>query len=275
MVEPDHLGSPRAVIDPVTKAVLWRWRPSNDPFGTMLPEEDADGDGIPFVFDLRFPGQRYDSVTGLYYNYRRDYDAASGRYIQVDPIGLAGGINPYLYANGSPWAYVDPLGLYAWGDPLPDWIVDFSAGLGDTVSFGATRWLRRKLGSDGVVNICSGAYSGGEWAGVGLSIGTGLAGGIRAAGAKGAGKEFSHWIPKRMGGPRSTWNGNYVSRETHALSDPYRYRFMSRAWKEKNPMPLKLHQQWTRFPNVYKGASAGAAYGAASMRLSGDCSCEH
>ena len=107
VVEPDHLGSPRAVIDPVTKAVLWRWRPSNDPFGTMLPEEDADGDGIPFVFDLRFPGQRYDSVTGLYYNYFRDYDAASGRYIQVDPIGLAGGINPYLYANGSPWRYTD------------------------------------------------------------------------------------------------------------------------------------------------------------------------
>jgi RHS repeat-associated protein len=106
-VEPDHLGSPRAVIDPVSKAVLWRWRPSDDPFGTALPDEDADADGSRFVFDLRLPGQRYDAVTGFYYNYFRDYDAASGRYIQVDPIGLAGGINPYLYANGSPWRYTD------------------------------------------------------------------------------------------------------------------------------------------------------------------------
>jgi RHS repeat-associated protein len=65
------------------------------------------------VFDLRFPGQRYDAATGLYYNYFRDYDATSGRYIQVDPIGLAGGINPYLYANGSPLRYTDPSGEFA------------------------------------------------------------------------------------------------------------------------------------------------------------------
>jgi RHS repeat-associated protein len=111
-VEPDHLGSPRAVIDPVSKVTLWRWRPSDDPFGTAPPEEDADADGSRFVFDLRLPGQRYDAVTGLYYNYFRDYDAATGRYIQVDPIGLAGGINPYLYANGSPLKYTDPTGEF-------------------------------------------------------------------------------------------------------------------------------------------------------------------
>jgi len=112
-IEPDHLGSPRAVIDPVRKATLWRWRPSDDPFGTALPDEDPDADGARFVFDLRFPGQRYDAVTGLYYNYFRDYDAASGRYVQADPIGLAGGINPYLYANGSPLRHTDPSGEFA------------------------------------------------------------------------------------------------------------------------------------------------------------------
>jgi RHS repeat-associated protein len=112
-IEPDHLGSPRAVIDPASKAALWRWRPSDDPFGKALPEEDADADGIFFVFDLRFPGQRYDAATGLHYNYFRDYDASSGRYIQVDPLGLAGGINPYLYVHGSPTRYVDPTGEVA------------------------------------------------------------------------------------------------------------------------------------------------------------------
>ncbi|MGF6711279.1 RHS repeat-associated protein [Luteibacter sp. W1I16] len=110
-VEPDHLGSPRAVIDPERKVTLWRWRPSDDPFGTALPDEDPDADGVRFAFDLRFPGQRYDALTGLHYNYYRDYDPGAGRYIQVDPIGLAGGINPYTYVYGDPLQFVDPEGL--------------------------------------------------------------------------------------------------------------------------------------------------------------------
>jgi len=114
-VQPDHLGTPRAVVDPVRTTTVWRLRPTDDPFGTSPPDEDPDSDGTRFVLDLRFPGQRYDAATGQHYNYYRDYDPATGRYIQVDPIGLAGGINPYLYANGSPLRYTDPSGNI----PLP------------------------------------------------------------------------------------------------------------------------------------------------------------
>ena len=39
-----------------------------------------------------------------------------GIYTQADPIGLAGGLNPYLYANASPLLYTDPLGLYSFSD---------------------------------------------------------------------------------------------------------------------------------------------------------------
>jgi len=59
---------------------------------------------------LRFQGQYEDTETGLHYNRYRYYDPASGRYLSDDPIKLAGGVNPRLYAP-SPVLWVDPLGL--------------------------------------------------------------------------------------------------------------------------------------------------------------------
>ena len=49
-------------------------------------------------------------LTGLNYNYFRDYDSVTGRYVESDPIGLLAGVNTYLYVNGSPIKYRDPLG---------------------------------------------------------------------------------------------------------------------------------------------------------------------
>ena len=56
-----------------------------------------------------FPGQTR-TLADLYYNRYRDYDTTTGRYIQADPIGLEGGNNPYLYAEGNPLRYMDPDG---------------------------------------------------------------------------------------------------------------------------------------------------------------------
>ena len=61
----------------------------------------------------RYPGQYFDAESGLHYNYFRDYDPSTGRYIESDPIGLRGGLSTYGYALQSPLNRVDPLGLFA------------------------------------------------------------------------------------------------------------------------------------------------------------------
>lgn len=67
---------------------------------------------MPFGSEpLRFPGQYFDQETGLHYNYFRDYDPSTGRYIESDPIGLDGGLNTYSYSELNPLRYIDPLGL--------------------------------------------------------------------------------------------------------------------------------------------------------------------
>ncbi|WP_084784156.1 RHS repeat domain-containing protein [Marinobacterium aestuarii] len=107
-VHTNQLSAPMAVTDNSAE-VVWRWEPK--PFGDSLADEDPDGDGQRFTFNLRFPGQYFDAETGLYYNYFRDYDPSVGRYVESDPIGLQGGLNTYTYGGGNPLSYVDPLGL--------------------------------------------------------------------------------------------------------------------------------------------------------------------
>lgn len=116
-IETDHLGTPRAVIDPVRNVPIWTWGIAGEAFGNGPPDEDSDRDGHAFTFDMRFPGQRYDSATGLNYNYFRDYDPSVGRYVQSDPLGLAAGPSTYGYANGMPTGAYDPFGLKAIRQP--------------------------------------------------------------------------------------------------------------------------------------------------------------
>jgi RHS repeat-associated protein len=105
VVAPDHLGAPHQITN-ASGQVVWLW--NHDPFGVGAPTVMGG-----FGYNLRFPGQFSDQNAQLHYNYFRDYDPRTGRYIESDPIGMAGGINTYGYVNNNPVKWVDPLGLYS------------------------------------------------------------------------------------------------------------------------------------------------------------------
>ncbi|WP_108946996.1 RHS repeat-associated core domain-containing protein [Shewanella halifaxensis] len=115
-----HLNTPMSLTDSQQQVV---WQAKYDAFG----KASIVSQGIEN--NLRFPGQYYDQESGLHYNYFRDYDPELGRYIQSDPIGLAGGINTYGYVKGNPINATDPYGLDTWG---------FSVGFGYTTNSGVS-----------------------------------------------------------------------------------------------------------------------------------------
>ena len=271
----DHLGSTNGLADATGSL-------------TAQTGYDAFGNATNAAFPTRyqFTGREFDSFTGLQFSRARFYDPRLGRFISEDPIGFAGGdINLYGYVRNRPLTFTDSLGL----DPEWDqqvWraeqdliellapAIEFGMGFGDMTLFDLSRRMRQWQGIDEPTLDCSTAYQAGGWTAIAVQVAAGGVGGLRAAGAKTTGYEFSHWVPKRYGGPRSLLNGNYVPTQQHALSDPFRYRFMPRSWKSRNPMPPAIVQQWHRIPKVFKGTGVGVGSSVVSSSLaSSACGC--
>jgi RHS repeat-associated protein len=106
----DRLGAPQLATD-ASQTVQWS--------ANYQPSSQTDTTVGLITQNLRLPGQELDLETGLYHNGFRDYAPELGRYLESDPVGLAGGLNTYLYVNGNPLRRMDYTGLCSTDEQQP------------------------------------------------------------------------------------------------------------------------------------------------------------
>ncbi|WP_166897107.1 RHS repeat-associated core domain-containing protein [Massilia sp. CCM 8734] len=200
----DYRMAPVQATDRSGKIV---WAADYDAFGrASITTPVATAANPTITSHLRLPGQREDVETALYHNNFRDYDPRIGRYIQSDPIGIAGGINTYAYVLGSPTTLIDPSGLICVSDAVKDGIGGaagaataaaintrnpYAAGAFGALGFGAGYFGGSK-GAGFATGFASGAMSGGpgtfSWGGAwfeGIANGAAAQEGSVTAGAIG------------------------------------------------------------------------------------------
>jgi RHS repeat-associated protein len=99
-VRVDHIGRP---VFATNAAGVKVWTATYTPFGEVHAST-----GTPIA--LRFPGQWFQSESGLHQNWMRDYDPTTGRYLQADPLGLVDGASVYGCAGQNSMMNIDPTG---------------------------------------------------------------------------------------------------------------------------------------------------------------------
>jgi RHS repeat-associated protein len=119
---------------------------------------------------LGYDAQYISPDTGLIYMRARSYDPATGQFLSVDPLKAITS-EPYAYAGDNPLNASDPTGLIFGIVGTLSWeeLGEGVAGWGDTITFGATNWVREELGNNNI-NACSGAYQAGGYAGLATAV---------------------------------------------------------------------------------------------------------
>jgi RHS repeat-associated protein len=261
----DGLGGymPLAVVNGTTLS----WVHGNH-MGVPVAYTNATGAVIatPTGYSLPgFPGQSM-TFADLYYNRYRDYDPTTGRYIQADPIGLAGGPSPYQYALGNPVRYTDPTGEF-----VPAYIVGgiiIGAGVELIIQAG-NNWR------NGIDVFNPNCY---EWGEVAIAGGMGAFGG--------------NWIKTSVKLTKGSMKWDNVSRrirraeklvgkpiDLHHWLVPQRL-YKGKPWADKifnrpwnlNPVPRDFHQNVLNpmgWPRAVVNGAPGSVQGAGLLGLGG------
>jgi len=116
-----------------------QWTYTYEPFGSIRTELRNDSAAPTNL--MRFTGELFDTSTGLYHLRARQYDPATGRFLQADPLAPSISdpyVAAYVYVNNRPPLLVDPSGLCVIGDgPCPgaDFVRSVANGFSEMSKF--------------------------------------------------------------------------------------------------------------------------------------------
>jgi RHS repeat-associated protein len=162
-VRADHIGRP---VFATNASGVKIWTATYTPFGGVHTSTGAPP-------SARFPGQWFQSESGLHQNWMRDYDPTTGRYLQADPLGLIDGASVYGYAGQSPMMLIDPTGEFI---PLGPMLAGAAIGAGLALleelwrnegRWECINWFT--VGIGGGLGAIGGAYGQGLMKGLGLA----------------------------------------------------------------------------------------------------------
>ncbi len=168
VIHNDHLGTPMIMTDSAGSVV---WQGEFKPFGEPMTVTGS------ITNKLRFPGQYYDSETGLHQNWHRDYKPEIGRYVSGDRVNLASlqlplplfdkmpvylysidektfkkflfrysryypsTLNRYVFVYDNPMSYIDPTGDFGWDT------------IGRLIAKQIGKWFSKKIMPDKGLNL--------------------------------------------------------------------------------------------------------------------------